>query len=293
MNNHENLYFVKLTIDLAFKFIFGELKNIDLLKALLCDITKLPIERLEGLGLMGEELHRDSLNDHKTVVDVRAILTDKTQVAIEMQVQNYHDMGKRSLYGWAKMYSSQMKKSDRYFGLAKCICINITDFDFTEEDEGHSIYVIKNLKNNKILMDDLEIHFIELPKREKAGDTRLQKWMTVLSSQTWNEMAEAAKGDIIMEQVYNQAKEIAMNDAMRIDLENREKWIIDQNTLKWWERTHGREEGRLEGKIEGKIEGKLEAKHENAQVMLKDGLDIKKIILYTGLTAEEVEKLKH
>jgi len=59
-----------LTIDLAFKYVFGEPKNnIELLKSLLTDITKLPIERLEGLGFMGEELHRDSLTDRKTIVD--------------------------------------------------------------------------------------------------------------------------------------------------------------------------------------------------------------------------------
>ena len=68
------LYFIKLTIDLAFKYIFGELKNIELLKSLLTDITKLPIEELEDLGFMGEELHRDSLTDRKTIVDVRANL---------------------------------------------------------------------------------------------------------------------------------------------------------------------------------------------------------------------------
>jgi len=33
------LYFINLTIDLAFKFIFGETKNIELLKSLLKDIT--------------------------------------------------------------------------------------------------------------------------------------------------------------------------------------------------------------------------------------------------------------
>ena len=66
----DDLYFIKLTIDLAFKYVFGEPKNIELLKSLLKDITKLPIERLEGLGFMGEELHRDSLTDRKTGDDI-------------------------------------------------------------------------------------------------------------------------------------------------------------------------------------------------------------------------------
>ena len=227
----DNLYFIKLTIDLAFKYIFGEPKNIDLLKSLLIDITKLPIERLEGLGFIGEELHRDSLTDHKTIVDVRAVLTDKTQVEVEMQVQNYHDMDKRSLYIWSKMYSAQMKKNDRYADLAQCICINITAFDFTQEDDGHSKYVVKNDKTNERFMYDFEIHFVELPKREKVGDTRLQKWMALLSAKSWEEMARMAEGDDIMSQVYNQAREIAMNETKRIEVENRERWIIDHNSL--------------------------------------------------------------
>jgi len=271
-----DIYFIKLTIDLAFKFIFGEEKNIELLKALLCDITKLPIEYLEGLGFMGEELHRDSLTDHKTIVDVRAVLTDKTQIEVEMQVQNHHDMDKRSLYIWSKMYSAQMHKNDKYSDLAKCICINITAFDFTKEEDGHSKYVVKNDKTNDRFMDDLEIHFVELPKREKVGDNRLQKWMELFSSNSWEEMAKVAEGDDIMRQVYEQAREIAMNETKRIEIENRERWIIDQNSIK----DYALKQGKLEGKLE------------TAKAMLADGLDIKKIILYTGLTNEEINNLR-
>ena len=50
----------------------------------------------------------------------------------------------------------------------------------------------------------LDIYFVELPKREKVGDTRLQKWMALLSSKTWEEMKRNAEGDDIMRQVYEQ-----------------------------------------------------------------------------------------
>ena len=278
MKDKNNLYFIKLTIDLAFKFIFGEPKNIELLKSLLKDITKLPIERLEGLGFMGEELHRDSLTDRKTIVDVRAVLTDKTQVEIEMQVQNYHDMGKRSLHEWAKMYSSQLKKNDAFTDLAKCICINITAFDYTGKETGYSRSGIKDIDTNETLkgMDDLDIYFVELPKREQVGDMRLRKWMALLSSQTWEEMKRNAEGDDIMSQVYEQARTIAMNESQRIEVLNRELFLIGQNSIKHYER----EQGKLEGKLE------------SAKAMLEDGLDIKKIIYYTGLSEEEILTLK-
>ena len=104
-------------------------------------------------------------------------MTDKTQIAIEMQVQNYHDMGKRSLREWAKMYSSQLKKNDTFTDLAKCICINITSFDYAGKESGYSRSVIKDVETNETLrgLDDLEIYFIELPKREQVDDTRLRQ----------------------------------------------------------------------------------------------------------------------
>lgn len=52
---------------------------------------------------------------------------------------------------------------------------------------------------------------------------------------------------------------------------------------------HG--EGKVEGKIEGKIEGKAEGKTEIASFMKAENETIEKIIKYTGLTKEEIEKL--
>ncbi|MCL2099495.1 MAG: Rpn family recombination-promoting nuclease/putative transposase [Oscillospiraceae bacterium] len=183
------------------------------------------------------------MTDRKTIVDVRAKLKDKRQIAIEMQIQNYRDMGKRSLFEWAKMYGSQLNKNDKYKDLAKCICINITAFDYTEKKSGYSRSVIKDADTNEIYkgMDDLEIYFIELPKRDRVKDDRLRKWMTLFSSKSWGEMELNAKGDEIMTQVYEQAREIAMNESKRIAIHRREKFLIDQNSLK----EDGRDEGYL------------------------------------------------
>ena len=54
--------------------------------------------------------------------------------------------------------------------------------------------------------------------------------------------------------------------------------------------------GRIEfaekkGKIKGKIEGKIESKIEMVRLMKADGETTEKIIRYTGLTNDEIEKL--
>ena len=57
-------------------------------------------------------------------------------------------------------------------------------------------------------------------------------------------------------------------------------------------REEGREEGRKEGKEEGREEGAKQKSFDIAQRMLEKGIDIETISELTGLTAEEVSRLK-
>jgi predicted transposase/invertase (TIGR01784 family) len=50
--------------------------------------------------------------------------------------------------------------------------------------------------------------------------------------------------------------------------------------------------GKKEGKIKGKLEGKLEGMKIAAMNMLKEGMDINKISRISGLSVEDIHKLK-
>lgn len=54
----------------------------------------------------------------------------------------------------------------------------------------------------------------------------------------------------------------------------------------------GRREGLEEGRAKGLAEGRAEGRAETAKMMLEDGEPISKIMRYTGLTEEEIEKLR-
>ena len=51
------------------------------------------------------------------------------------------------------------------------------------------------------------------------------------------------------------------------------------------------EEGFLEGKADGFLDGINDAKREMAKAMLLDGLPIKQISVYSGLSEEEIKSL--
>lgn len=79
-----------------------------------------------------------------------------------------HDMTKRTLYYWAKMYESQLTRGMGYSELRPTITINICNFTmFKDNKDYHSTY---HLYEDKILTrlmpkeDVLEIHFIEMNK---------------------------------------------------------------------------------------------------------------------------------
>ena len=59
-----------------------------------------------------------------------------------------------------------------------------------------------------------------------------------------------------MTQVYEQAREIAQNESMRIAIHNREKFLIGQNSLKEEGREEGYEEGYLEAQKEFEVKEK-------------------------------------
>lgn len=57
-------------------------------------------------------------------------------------------------------------------------------------------------------------------------------------------------------------------------------------------RREGHEKGLAEGREKGLAEGRAEGRAETAKMMLEDGEPISKIMRYTGLTEEEIEKLR-
>ena len=62
-------------------------------------------------------------------------------------------------------------------------------------------------------------------------------------------------------------------------------------------RQEGRLEGKLEGRLEGKLEGKLEGRLETTTEIVKNALAMsmkaEDIIKLTGLTMEELDKIKN
>jgi predicted transposase/invertase (TIGR01784 family) len=268
-------------IDFAFKLLFGDEKNKDLLIAFLNAVLKMPDGELLGIELINTELLREFAEDKKGILDVRAKLRNGKQIDIEIQVIETEFMPERSLFYWSKMYTGQIKPGDTYDKLKKCITINIVDFVFLPIKKLYSSFHLLEDETGHKLTDVLEVHFLELPKLfddsiPKDEDDPIVEWMMFIDGKSKGVMEMLAEKNEKIKKAYDVLKVISQDERARILYEAREAEIRDQLT-----RIHSAKE-------EGKIEGRIEVARN-----LLDILDVETIAQKTGLTIDEVKKLKH
>jgi predicted transposase/invertase (TIGR01784 family) len=94
-------------------------------------------------------------------LDVLAELSDGTKVNIEVQIKNYHNMEKRTLYYWSLTFTRDFKEGADYSILAPVITINIIDFVYFKkiEDFHTSFHLYEDMHKEIKLTDECEIHF--------------------------------------------------------------------------------------------------------------------------------------
>ena len=278
-------------VDFAFKLIFGNEENKDILLSLLNSILEdyqdSPIKEIKLLNPYNQkEFEKDKL----TILDIKAKSEKGEYYNIEVQIADQYYYRMRALYYWARLYSSQIGKSGKFWDLKRTVCINILNFEALKEQEKyHNVYRMKEVTDNSELTNLQEIHFIELEKFTKdlpELKRTLDRWIYFLKyaeNYTEKTLPEPLKKYGPIEKASKIMDRISLNDEERLLYDSRLKIFRDEEGAI--------ETARLKGKIEGKIEGKKEEKNSIARKLLSLNINMKQIVEATGLSKEEIEKL--
>ena len=283
---------MRLTVDYAFKRVFGRNGNEGILKDFLESILDIEIK---DITIQNPEIPKNMRDSKIGILDVRAEINGKEIIEVEMQVQNQYNIDKRSPIYITKIYSDQLKEGDSYVKVKKVAVINILNFNYYERNSYHSVGRMKfenSKENEKVDMgyileeqyvtDDLEMHFIELPKfRKKNPDisSKLDQWLWLICGE--EEKIKMAKNENEkIKEAKSELEKLEMSPEDRELYELRLKAIRDEINI--------RESGFIDGKTAGEFQKSLEI----AQNMLKENMPIEVISKLTGLSQEEVEKLK-
>ncbi|MBH0357153.1 Rpn family recombination-promoting nuclease/putative transposase [Bacillus toyonensis] len=285
---------VNLRIDFAFKQLFGTNGNEDILVAFLNAILKDSLEApIVSLQLEDPHLHREYEEDKLSILDISTTLNTGTKVNVEIQLNNNHDMIKRSLYYWGRLYTSQLQKGMPYSSLHKTITINLLNFVmFPEYEAFHTTGILWNQQQQKLLSDDIEVHIVEIPKllqqwrEEKVNpwEDSFVRWLLLLPANEDEHLTQtlediAMNQDPILQKAMNNWERMSQDSSFRQAYEAREKALMDE-AAKF---AHARNEGKKEGIQQGKIQ-MIKGMHEL-------GVPLETIAKASKLDIDEVKRI--
>lgn len=179
-------------------------------------------------------------------------------------------MSKRTLYYWSGLYREQIKEGALYPQLKKSITINILDFIYLENTDFHSVYHMCEDTNKDVKLEDIEVHFLELPKfreLDRNHKSSLHNWLLFIDGWSEEEKSMAKKEDPIFELADEALDYVTSNKEVQYYHEQFQKRLLD---------------------IESNLySAKQEVKIETAKKMLAKGYNIADICEITGLREKD------
>ncbi|ANS52106.1 ATPase [Bacillus thuringiensis] len=305
MNNRVNL-----RIDFAFKQLFGTKGNEDILMGFLNAVLEKTLPSpITSLTLEDPHIYKEYKEDKLSIMDVRATLCTGEFVNIEIQIANKHDIQKRSLYYWSKLYASQMQEGMPYSELQNAITINVLDFVlYPNQEHFATTGILWDVEKELRICDDIEIHYIELPKliaqwrdaQVNPWQDALVRWLLLLTANedlnlTDTLEAIALEQDETLQKAIQKWDNMSHNQQFRREYEAREKVLLDEKAAVAHAEKKGMEQGRKQGREEGIQEG-IEQGMEQGKIQLirgmhKNGMDIEDIAKFTNMDALKVRHI--
>ncbi|WP_337404189.1 Rpn family recombination-promoting nuclease/putative transposase [Porcipelethomonas sp.] len=272
---------VSAKLDIIFKKIFTE--NEDMLQSFLADILDIPYDDIQDIIVAKQELTPETIDGKFSRLDLNLKVADKL-INVEIQLKGDNDYRDRTLFYWAKLYTSELKSGETYGQLKKTICINIINFNMFDRSDYHTEIVTSIKDTGEIFSDKFSIHFFELKKvgKEVNPNNRRELWMQFLNASSEEEFEVLKQTNVpIMNKAVNIIYDLSEDTKIREMARLREKALHDEASALANAKNEGKAEGRAEGisigEAKGRAEGKAEAETDIIKKMKAYGMSEEQI----------------
>jgi len=269
-------------IDLVFKKIFGTEQNKNVLKSLINSVLPKD-EQIVEVTIKNPYNESDFIGDKLSVVDIKATDEKGRWYDIEIQVKEQKYYGKRAIFYLSEIYSNQLNESDNYDKLKKTIVISLLDFNYFLNDTRYfRRCCYKDFDTNELYpeLDFADLYFVELRKFDnefKHIKTTLDRWITFL-----NRASELDKDNLPDELKYPEIiQAINTIDTMSLNAKEREYYESEKKVMR-------DRDAVMQTAVENAIDN---TKIEIAKEMKMANEPIEKIVRFTGLIKEQIDKL--
>lgn len=282
--------------DYGFKRLFGEEPNKDLLLDFLNELLREQEGEIIEISYLPAEKLPISKGSRKAIFDLYCTNEKGEKFIVELQKTKQKYFKDRTLYySTFPIQEQAIVGQDWDFKLKNVYLIAILDFIFDEDKEQPEKFrydvKLSDIETKKVFYDKLTFVYLEMPKfnkTEKELKTKYDKWLFVLKNLNKLDRIPVELKESIFLKLFETA-EIA-----KLDKEEFRQYQASLNAYRDIKNSVDTawEEGHEEGHEEGREEGEKNKQIEIAKGMKKDGISIDFIEKYTGLTKEEIEKLR-
>ncbi len=202
------------------------------------------------------------------------------KVDLEIQVADEGDYPERSLYYWAREYSSALVEGGEYRDLPRTIIISIVAFKMFPCEEYYSEHQLLEVTRHTPLTDKEVLIYFELPKlpEVESAEDELKLWLALFNAETEEDLAKLEALEVsVMNEAIGAYRHVSATDEFK-EIERLRS------------RTRHNEASALG---HARREGERTKAFDMAKRMLIDKEPVEKITRYTGLTCADVESLRH
>lgn len=131
----------------------------------------IPSESITEITITNPEMPPETISGKFSRLDL-SLRVDDRLVNVEIQVKEHADYRDRTLFYWAKLYTSELKSGEEYGDLKQTIAINIINFNMFGGEDYHTEVVTAIKDTGEIFSDKFSIHFFELKKISRKPDPK-------------------------------------------------------------------------------------------------------------------------
>ena len=270
--------------DFGFKRLFGVEGNKDLLIDFLNQLLPAKHE-IKNLTFKNVENTPDLPEERKAIFDIHCESITGERFIVEMQKAKIKYFKDRAIFYITFPVREQADKGDWNFKLNPIYYIALLDFEYEKRDEGKRIFpkfrrdiMLMDIEDHEVFFDKLRFTFLQMPafdKEEKDLITHYDKWCYFLQNlENLDNIPE-----ILQEEIFKKAFKTA--EIANLSKDEYKKYI---DSLDAYREVKGVRETAIE-------EGWSARTIEFAKEMINENETIEKIIKYTKLDRETIEKL--
>lgn len=274
-------------------------------KPVLIDLISSIIKRkVVDVVVRNNEIPPEDTKEKAERLDVNCYIDDDSQVDLEMQASRieedsdgqHRNLKGKSVYYLCDLHSSQPAKGiRRYDTLARTYQVTFCSYTVFPERESYvNSFSLRHDEDNEQLCNAIQVVYVELSKlqeiiKKSVGDmTDLEKWAVFFRyadepshRETVNEVIASKE---VLQMAGNLLMSISQDERERAVFRSRRMYQTDLRSNLATAEDRGVQRGRAEGRVERNIEIARQALQ-----MKMSAADIAKL---TGLTYEEVERLR-